>query len=56
MGFMYLPKPLHAILVFIKGKTFSPNDFGNNFGNKAVVLLQSLIKPLTMAERVGYSA
>ena len=27
------------------------NDFGNNFGNKAVVLPQSLIKLLTMAER-----
>ena len=29
------------------------NDFGNNFGNKAVVLPQSLIKLLTMAEREG---
>ena len=30
------------------------NDFGNNFGNKAVVLPQSLIKLLTMAEREGF--
>ena len=32
-----------------------PQDsFGNDFGNKAVVLPQTLVIPIDMAERVGF--
>ena len=51
--------PLHRPLLTNNGPSAAqestPLDvFGNDFGNKTVVLPQGLIKPLTLAEREGF--
>jgi hypothetical protein len=38
-------------------KKATPQDgFGNDFGNKTVILPQTLVIPIDLAEKEGYSA
>ncbi len=41
-------------VIGVKRKTAPKDGFGNDFGIKDVVFLQTLIQPIDLAERVGF--